>query len=505
MKSVEKSSIRVVALIAATLAVTACSKPQSGSPAGADDLAVQTYGEGVQADAAVTYQPDVIAVGGGPRSIRSASADGLVWIIDGRAEHAGDLSPGKIMIVTSRAAGRVMKIEPRGEDLAVTLGPMQLGDVLRDADITLDHHFDLGKMVVQAVPAAPYMYRDYAAPEAAPPPVQIGSIQPEVTQHSGEYLIRLMPIQLAAATATPMSELPMAGKSTGKVSVGDWEMELGVRADNPLNVSGSGKLKQRIGLKIQRKLPGLKAGIDVGVYVNDLRFRTHTVYSEGKIDQQSSSILLEGIEGVDVGIISGIEKAIGENKKIRIEIPLELAEPCPAGGVPLMCQFKFKFLIETALGGNNATLSAAGKYDLNGALGVEHGKIITPKATENGSVVESVKGLSLGVSGVVFTVEARFMTGIGVPAFFTGPYAKFVTATGVTHASALNMGLMQDCRASTVKFDAGVGWGLQIPKPEVAFLTSLLKGKKFDSEAYELSQTYYRNDSFSPDIKACHF
>ncbi|CAN5347174.1 hypothetical protein BH11PSE14_BH11PSE14_08950 [soil metagenome] len=504
-------ALRGCALIGMALVASACSKPGAGSQNLADDLAERTYGPGVQPNAAVTYQPDVIAVGGGAKSIRSASADGLVWIIDGHAAHAQDLRPGKIMLATSRAAGRVMKIAPHGEDLAVTLGPMQLGDVLRDADITLDQPFDLAKLTVQAIPALPYMYRDFATPAGtAPPPVQIGFMQPEAGEQAGDYLIQLMPIQVASAAATPMDKLPAAGKSMGKVAVGDWEMELAAKTDNPVNGTSSGKLKQRIALKIQRKLSGpgstgLKAGIEVVVHVSDLRFKTHTVYHDGQIDQESSSIFLEGIDGVDVDISTGIAQAVGDNKKIRIEIPLEFAEPCPAYGVPLMCQVKFKFLIETALGGKNATLSASSRFNMNGALGGQGGKVITPTATEKGSIVDSIKGVSLGVSGLVFTFETRFMTGVGVPAFFTGPYAKFIAATGVTHASSLNMGLMQDCHATTVKFDAGVGWGFQIPLPQVTVLKSLLKGGKFESEAYELSQTFYNNDSFSPDVPACHF
>ena len=170
-----------------------------------------------------------------------------------------------------------------------------------------------------------------------------------------------------------------------------------------------------------------------------------------------------------------------------------------------MCQVKFKFLIETALGGKNATLSAASRFNMNGALGVEAGKAIVPQATERGSIADSIKGVSLGVSGLVFTYELRFMTGLGVPAYFTGPYAKFIAATGVTHASALNLGFMQDCRASTAKFDAGVGWGLQVPLPPLAALKSLLKGGKLESEAFEVSQTFYNHDLFTPDVPACHF
>jgi hypothetical protein len=243
----------------------------------------------------------------------------------------------------------------------------------------------------------------------------------------------------------------------------------------------------------------------VGVYVSDLRFKTRTVYHDGKLDQKSSSVSLEGLEGVDVNIISGIEKAIGDNQKVRIEIPLEFAEPCPMEGIPMMCQVKFKFLIETALGGSNATLSGDEKFDLVGDLGVANGEMVLPVATATRAIAETIQGLSMGVSGLVFTFETRFMTGLGVPAYFMGPYAKFVVATGITHAAGVSFGFSQDCHASTLKIDAGVGWGLQVASSELAALKTLLKGVKFETEAYEVLQTFYRRDSFVPDLQICHF
>jgi hypothetical protein len=499
------SILRSCAVFGMALALGACSKPGNGEPVASIDQARQTYGDGVQPNPAITYQPDVILVGGGAKSIRYASADGMVWVIDGHAEHAQDLRPGKIMFATSRAAGRVMKIEPRGEDLAVTLGPMQLGDVLREADITLDAPFDMNKMTIQAVPDEPYMYRDFHAPADAPQArVQVEYAAPEEPERALASLLRLMPIQMAAAGAlTPMNKLPAAAKSMGKISVQGWEIELSSRNDNATNTNNTGTTRQRISLKIQRKQAGLKAGIDLGIYVNNLRFKTRTVYHDGKLDKESSSVLLSGLEGMDMDISTGIARAIGDNQKIRIEVPLEFSAPCPVSGFPLVCQVKFKFLIETALGGNNATLSASSKYDLVGPIGVEQGKMMVPTATETNPIVESVKGISLGVSGVVFTHEIRAMVGVGVPAFFTGPYGKVVFAAGVTHSSALNGGFAQDCRATTLKFDAGAGWGVAIPVPQIALLKNLLKGAKTDFEVYEVLKTFFRWDDYRPHTNPC--
>ncbi|WP_194926234.1 hypothetical protein [Catenulispora pinisilvae] len=46
---------------------------------------VSWYGYGPTPDPHVTYQPDVVLVGGGPNSIWSGSSDGLTWTLAGSA------------------------------------------------------------------------------------------------------------------------------------------------------------------------------------------------------------------------------------------------------------------------------------------------------------------------------------------------------------------------------------------------------------------------------------
>jgi hypothetical protein len=68
------------------------------------------YGIAPVPDPSVTYQPDVIVVGGGADAIRAQSSNGFIWTIDGHAPHAADLAPGKIFFLTNRAVGRVLDI-----------------------------------------------------------------------------------------------------------------------------------------------------------------------------------------------------------------------------------------------------------------------------------------------------------------------------------------------------------------------------------------------------------
>jgi hypothetical protein len=491
--------------------LTACGQSESTGPAQPQDSATLTYGYGPVANPAVTYQPDVIVVGGGPKSIRSASADGLVWVIDGSAENASNLRPGKILLATSRAAGRIMSIEPRGNDLAVTLGPIHLGEVLRDADLKVDVGFDPELMVYQEVPEQPGMYRDLNASGASEAmPARYARAETPMTEEAGILILRLSPIRLAMADASRPSTLPTAVKSAPKISVHGFEIEPSIKRDGASKADGTGKIRQRVGLKINKSTPGLKVGIDLSVWLRELRFRTRTVYRDGKLDQANSTIVVDGLEGIDMSIESGIAKAIGDNQKVRIEVPIEFIEQIPPAateGVPLTAQIKFKFLLETALGGNNATLKAAGEYELKGPLGLEGGKVVTPTAKETKSLIDAVSGISLGVSGIVFTQETRFLVGLGPPALFAGPYGKVVTAVGVTKAADIAAGLAAPrCRSTTLKFDAGMGWGFQLTVKELGALQSLLgKQVKTEWETFEKSATFFRKDYFSPDIPACRF
>jgi hypothetical protein len=124
------------------------------APTGATESA-RTYGYGPVRDRSVTYQPDVVLVEGGPDAIRSASANGLTWTIDGDAAGAADLEPGKVMYVTSRAVGRVVDVTPADGDLAVTLAPVTLTEVFRDAHFVSDRQLDDSALVYQEVPDLP--------------------------------------------------------------------------------------------------------------------------------------------------------------------------------------------------------------------------------------------------------------------------------------------------------------------------------------------------------------
>jgi hypothetical protein len=66
--------------------------------------AEKRYGHSATPSTAVTYQPDVVMLPAGADAVRSASPDGLVWTINPNSEGAEDIRPGKVLLLTSRAA-----------------------------------------------------------------------------------------------------------------------------------------------------------------------------------------------------------------------------------------------------------------------------------------------------------------------------------------------------------------------------------------------------------------
>lgn len=103
------------------------------------------YGGSITNYAGVVYQPGVVLIGGGANAIRAESPDGLTWTIDGNAAGATDLRVGKIMLATTFAAGRVLKLTHVGPDLRVVLGPVALTDVVRDGDFESSAPISLAK------------------------------------------------------------------------------------------------------------------------------------------------------------------------------------------------------------------------------------------------------------------------------------------------------------------------------------------------------------------------
>jgi hypothetical protein len=462
------------------------------------DPAVRMYGYGPQPNAHVTYQPDVIIIGGGPRAIRGV-ASGLRWIIDANAPGARELRPGKVMFATSRAIGRVIDLEQHGSDLTVRLAPVGLTEVLRDAQIDLDRQIPFDSLTM-------HMMEDLAPASASRRDLDGGSLSPAVWYPDAEPARAMFVDAQRGGTAT--------GKFAGKISIGNWELEPYLKKtekykqstpNSSITTADDRTTTLQLGVKAQwtaRAAGGLKLGADLNIYGSSFHVRTHISAINGKLDP--STFVIDGIEGLSIGLAGGAENGAADNVKARLELPLEYAEDLPpelTGGVPMVLHLKQKLLIETAFSGRNTTLVARGDYGLQGPIGLDKGVVYKPTLVVKEPMLQSIRGVTVGPSGIVAAMEVRILLGFGESLAMAGPYAKLVAAVGVSRGSVLGISLA-DCRSVTLKVDAGLGVGAVLDS-RVAKLLDALKVRKTEVELAESLITVYNLTKTVPDVPLC--
>ncbi|AVT29311.1 hypothetical protein C6361_07200 [Plantactinospora sp. BC1] len=470
-----------------------------GAPAGgtAASEAGRTYGYGPSRDRSIRYQPDVVLVEGGPEAIRSASADGTTWVLDAGAPGADDLEPGRIMYATSRAVGRVVQARRSGDELAVTLAPVTLTEVFRNAHFRTERRFDEADLAYQEVPNLPGAVSVPAgtrSPETADTPIGLdgGGGAPGLTvpalaaaprDDDGSTVVAMRPIRLAPAGG---GRLPPARERNFAVSVGDWEAQ-------PYRTPG--KLGLKIGYAANENL---KVYIDFAMNVADLRIRADVPISNGRIG--SSTFAVDGIRSISVDVSAGAANGADDNRKVRVEVPVEIN--IPIAGEPLVYSNTWKFIVTTGLSGRNTTVTAAGEWAVNGTLGVIGGTLQKPTLSVVRSIMDSITGISIGPSGLAFAVETKIQFGIGIPAAFAGPYAKLVVDLGVTNGSALGAPLAR-CVSASLNAKVGGGFGITASSVAVEALQKLLPTKlKFELESEKL-WPIHRAAQTLPNVPLC--
>jgi hypothetical protein len=501
------AGIAMVAILVAGCgaAATPLQSGSAGSPAAnaptsalsASD-AVTTYGYGPSPSPSVTFQPDVVVVGGGPASIRWAGDDGHTWAIDPAAPGASKLKVGSVMLLTSRAVGRVVDLHDEGGNRVVTLGPVQLTELFADANFDLDQPVDFGSMAYQAYPEtasdvsipSSSASQDPGGPlidngaSASPgaitmPTVRFASYRRDGSAPSG------------ALGDTTAKQLPPAGKACQEVTLaGKWLVK-------PC-VDSSG-----ISLGVDYRVgESLKLG-------GSMIFRTADPHALAKVKIQNGSlasptVLLDGIKGIDVNIAAGTASGVKDDGKFKFEIPIEVELPIPPGpetlGIPLNVVLEFKLLVEVAMSGKNSTLQASASYNLDGEMGVRDGQVVSPTLTVNKSILDSISGITIGPSGIVFAAKFKLHVGVGMSGFIAGPYATTTFSVGVSKGSVLGSPIA-NCMGASIALWVGGGVGVTVDFSKyTTFLTKALT--KFKNEV-EQNWNVYTVTKTVPDSAIC--
>ncbi len=503
------SALLAIALLAGLVAGCAASPSPAGSPAGSAtsrpsspaateslslEDAVLAYGQGPTRDPSITYQPDVVFVEGGPSSIRWASADGLTWAIDRNAPGAADLRTGSVMFATTVALGRVTAMEDQGDDRIVHLAPVDLTDLVRDGTIEFDQDLDLADATYRQLPDdMPAVLTDADSPPSPSPGADLAPTD-------GTGVVTMPPIRLAAArTGLPAIEPAAVGKLTvpskvcPKLGISDWSVEYCIQ--------GPG-----LSLAIDRKLGGhLKVGVGLKLLTSKLRFHAGTVIKGGQMIDSGG--LLDGLDGFELDLAGGVEDGAQDNVKIKIEVPVEIETgSIVVGGIPLKMYIEAKFTIETAFSGKNSTLSGTGEYHLSGPIGIQGGKPVVPQLTVVRSLLDSLKGITVGPSGVVIAVKWKFQGGVGLYGFVAGPYLTVTFAMGIGRGSVIGAPLAV-CHGATLGIWVGAGGGFNLNASKLGWLLGkdslVAKYLKAKIDIDLLQFEVVNKKAVTPDVPLC--
>ncbi|WBB70095.1 hypothetical protein [Micromonospora sp. WMMD812] len=126
---------------------------------------------------------------------------------------------------------------------------------------------------------------------------------------------------------------------------------------------------------------------------------------------------------------------------------------------------------------------------------------MVPTFTVVKSIVNSIAGISLAPSGIVFAIESKFQFGIGVPTAFAGPYIKLNADVGITNGSALSAVIPRCVGATLDGKIAGVG--LSVSSKAAAVLKKVLGPKTKITADLEQQKSFVKKSQTIPENITC--
>ncbi|MCW3819327.1 hypothetical protein ONA91_33285 [Micromonospora sp. DR5-3] len=355
------------------------------------------------------------------------------------------------------------KVEPAGGDKAVTLAPVQLTDVVRDGHFPIDQALDLESQtfsplpdllgeVVDGTPATPVM------PDA-------GKATGLGVNAIGTSGLRLAapPIVLAPLAAPPIVLAPARGPGSEAArsvqrKVGDWE----VTALQGQLEAGADRRARHGRRASQGRLRHPAAGpqpAGVGRHPGDQRCRSAPVVPHrrgrgtrhhgrrrrgGRVERQQ--------EGEDR--VSHRDQAAHHHRWLSRDPQADVQVPCrdgvhgeerqPAGHRPVGPRRPDRYVGSS---------------------------VLTPAFSVQKSIMQSLRGVSIGVEAIVVAAEFRFGFMIGLPVAGAGPFVGVVASLGLTNGSAAGRvglplaGPAVKCRGSTLVLTVRAGEGINMSEP----------------------------------------
>ncbi|GIJ81139.1 hypothetical protein SAMN05443287_11128 [Micromonospora phaseoli] len=467
-------------LLVVLVAATGCTRGGADRPGAAEHVVAGQrltenelhYGQAPRPHPKVTYQPDVVLVEAGAEAVRSVTVDGLTWTLDAAARGVSELTPGKVMFITSRGVGRVVAAGDAGDTRTVTIAPVELTDVIRDGEFASDQPVPIDEPIAYSAEGA--LWTDHDAVTAASPPSP--GVRPAAFTGSptAGAAAALPAVRRAPASPAPERvEMPRPSVGGKPVSANGFTTRPrccrgGVGADITYD---DGQIRFVASVMLAMQSPSARFRLAVsggGISVAELQ-----VYGGGGLD-----ISIKGASTV------GTDRQLDR----RFTIPVDFTVPVGLVlGIPFTLSVSQEVLVKTAFSAKDGNLSAAGSYDLRGTLGFGYrdggwGVHRPAGPVMRSSLVDSVKGISVGANGVVLAYKTTFTLGIGALGFKAGLHLGFSVSTGVARGSALAQffpvapGTRSiHCRGASLSIYLTYSVGYVIPEPVVKVVNFFLR------------------------------
>jgi hypothetical protein len=427
--------------------------------------AEKQFGRSARPSPDVTYQPDVVMPRAGAGAILGVSADGLVWTIDPAAEGAADIAPGKVLVLTNRAAGRVLAVQKSADGIQVVLGPAEITDIVREGRFSVEQPVDFGQGLEFALP-------DSFNPVQTIEPITALSEPPSL---HGRFQ-RAAFIQASNAAGPAFKLTPL--------------------------VSNSG-----IGVQVASTADGVRFLGQVVLYLNAPSLKFYLDIQGGKITV--CEVELKGAAGVMFNFEAASPNPTAANINERRFVPVDFSIPIVGMGVPFAVNVRQLLELRTVFT-STGSLKSQGYFTLSGGLrvGYRDGKFGLGGPTGfsvKRNMVDTTEGVAFGVTGLVMIHHVKVIVGVGLAGFVTGPYVYLNSAGTVTNGS--DLGYVK-CRQATVSMAMGAGVGYMMAQPVTNAINAVLRALNIreiqGSGGIQTNpQTVVQTGWYKPAVKAC--
>ncbi|WFE98977.1 hypothetical protein [Micromonospora sp. WMMD964] len=437
---------RVVAattVLPVLLGLTACFGAQPTTSGGdGDDL---RYGAAPAVHPDVTLHRDVVIVSGGSGAVRSVTDGGLTWRLDPDAGNAGLLAPGKVMFVTGRGVGRVIDARRDGRDLAVTIGPVNVTDVIQDGEFTSEQPVSLVDATAYEFDDTFWVHPSTAASRSEPAAPTTADRAPSTTGNA-----------LTLAGTRPLTAT--APLTAGAARPNELEAEGLCCADG-------------VGARFSYRDGGLDLSGTIVFAMKQPSATFHLAIDGSTVT--AAELRIHGAAGIRIQVDA--TTTTGQNVHPVAFVPVAFSVPLESIlGIPLSATVRQSIGIRTGFSAGQTTIRATGEYSLGGTMGFGYADGRFGPRWPGGlqvkrSLVDSVDGLSVGANALLIDYDVKFFVGLGAVVFSAGLYAGLTTTVGITRGSSVGFGGLQGlanregCNRADLTINARYGIGYTIP------------------------------------------